>query len=100
MSGDDLPHWLIQLEEEDWQFIKRFVLASGSLKELAQLYEVSYPTLRSRLDQLIGRIEAIEDPKPSDELERRVRIMMAEGKLSSSDAKALIRSHKNSMKKK
>ena len=52
-----LPAWLEHLEDEDYQFIKRFVLASGVLlKELADRYGVSYPTIRLRLDKVIERI--------------------------------------------
>ena len=47
------PRWLDFLEEEDLSFIKRFVMASGSLKELAGAYGISYPTVRLRLDRLI-----------------------------------------------
>lgn len=50
---DALPSWMAGLEEEDAAFIKKFVLASGSLKEMAGLYGVSYPTVRLRLDRLI-----------------------------------------------
>ena len=41
-----LPPWMTDLEEEDWAFAKRFLLASGSLKEVAAQYGVSYPTVR------------------------------------------------------
>lgn len=48
------------LEEEDVAFIKRFVLSSGSLKEMAAEYGVTYPTVRLRLDRLIQKIR-LED---------------------------------------
>ncbi|WP_416324417.1 DUF2089 family protein [[Eubacterium] hominis] len=57
---DKLPEWMIQLDEEDVTFIKRFLLASGSLKEIAKEYHVSYPTVRLRLDRLIQKIEMNE----------------------------------------
>ena len=41
-------------------FIKSFVMASGSLKEIAKQYEVSYPTVRIRLDNLISKIQLSE----------------------------------------
>ena len=44
-------------EPEDIAFLKNFVLKSGSLKEIARLYGVSYPTVRLRLDKLIQKIE-------------------------------------------
>ena len=34
-----------------------FVLSSGSLKEMAKLYRVSYPTVRNRLDELIAQLQ-------------------------------------------
>lgn len=38
---------------EHQRFIEMFVLAGGSLKEIAELAGVSYPTVRSRLDKVI-----------------------------------------------
>ena len=48
-----VPVWMAELEDEDLAFIKKFILASGSLKEVASVYGVSYPTVRLRLDRLI-----------------------------------------------
>lgn len=63
---DRLPEWLANLAEEDLSFIKNFVLSSGSLKQMSQLYQVSYPTMRLRLDRLIEKIRLndneTEDP--------------------------------------
>lgn len=63
---DHLPEWLASLAEEDLAFIKNFVLSSGSLKQMSQLYQVSYPTMRLRLDRLIEKIRLndneTEDP--------------------------------------
>ena len=55
-----LPGWMANLEEEDLTFIKKFVLSSGSLKEVAALYGVTYPTVRLRLDRLIQKIRLSE----------------------------------------
>ena len=63
---DHLPEWLANLAEEDLAFIKNFVLSSGSLKQMSQLYQVSYPTMRLRRDRLIEKIRLndneTEDP--------------------------------------
>ena len=48
------------LEEEDLIFIKKFILSSGSPKEIAAQYQVTYPTVRLRLDKLIQKIEVQE----------------------------------------
>ena len=60
MSMELLPEWMTGLEEEDVAFIKRFILASGSLKEVAGQYGVTYPTVRLRLDRLIQKITLSE----------------------------------------
>jgi hypothetical protein len=52
---------LAQLSEEDQGFILKLIQASGSLKELASIYGISYPTVRNRLDSLIGKISLIRD---------------------------------------
>lgn len=51
---------LARLQPEEQQFILEFVKASGSLKEIARRYGVSYPTVRNRLNELIGRLEQLE----------------------------------------
>lgn len=48
---------LYRLDAEDQRFMELFVLASGSLKRMAELLDVSYPTVRNRLDKLIGKLE-------------------------------------------
>lgn len=53
MPIETVPEWMAGLEEEDVAFVRRFVLASGSLKEVAGGYGVTYPTVRLRLDRLI-----------------------------------------------
>lgn len=55
-----VPDWMVNLEDEDVEFIKKFVLSSGSLKEMAAEYGVTYPTVRLRLDKLIQKIEMEE----------------------------------------
>ncbi len=61
MSIEIVPEWMTNLDDEDVTFIKKFIMASGSLKELANLYEVTYPTVRLRLDKLIQKIKISED---------------------------------------
>lgn len=57
MSIEIVPEWMINLDDEDISFIKRFILASGSLKEIAKEYKVTYPTVRLKLDKLIQKIQ-------------------------------------------
>ena len=52
---------LLAWRKKELAFIKKFILASGSLKEIAKQYEVTYPTVRLRLDRLIQKIQIAED---------------------------------------
>jgi hypothetical protein len=61
MALEIMPEWMVNLEDEDVTFIKKFLQASGSLKEIARQYDVTYPTVRLRLDKLIQKIQISED---------------------------------------
>jgi len=52
---------LASLSGEDQEFIIQFTKAGGSLKEMAKIWKISYPTVRNRLDQLIETIQQIEE---------------------------------------
>jgi hypothetical protein len=45
---------------DDEEFILEFIKASGSLKDMAILLGVSYPTVRNRLDEIIGKLRQNE----------------------------------------
>ncbi len=94
--GTQNPKWLSVLSEEEIHFIKRFVLASGSLKDLAKQYEVSYPTLRIRLNRLIKKIEIADDSDKENPFLLKIRLMVAEGTLTQTAARALIKAYEES----
>ncbi|MFC1611064.1 DUF2089 domain-containing protein [Myxococcota bacterium] len=52
----DIPT-VLQLGSNDLEFVVAFVRASGSLKEMARIYDQSYPTIRNRLNDIIARLE-------------------------------------------
>jgi hypothetical protein len=85
------------LSEEDLAFLKRFVVASGSLKELAQAYGVSYPTIRLRVDRLIEKIKVLDDQEIPSAFERTLRAQFAEGKLDMPTLKVLLAAHREEM---
>lgn len=57
---------LNRLSPEEQEFVLEFIKASGSLKELAKQYGVSYPTVRNRLDSLIEHMEDIHCQKKQE----------------------------------
>ena len=49
MAIEVVPDWMVNLDDEDVSFIKNFIMASGSLKEIANQYNVTYPLSGSGL---------------------------------------------------
>ncbi len=90
---DVMPQWLADLETEDISFVKRFILASGSLKEIAKQYEVTYPTVRLRLDRLIQKIQ-LSDREEEDTFVTLVRRLVIDDKLDFETGKLLINAYK------
>ena len=86
---DTIPVWMEALEDEDVAFIRRFVLASGSLKEMAAQYGVSYPTVRLRLDRLIQKIRLTETAE-ADPYVALVKRLAVDDKLDFDTAKLLL----------
>ena len=84
-----IPPWMGELEDEDLAFIKKFILASGSLKEVASVYGVSYPTVRLRLDRLIQKIKLTETAE-GDSYVSLVKRLAVDDKLDFDTAKILI----------
>ncbi len=90
-----IPDWIQRLEDSDIQFIKQLVLASGSLKQLAAEYDVSYPTIRQRLDRVIDRVKLYDANSTDNPFESRVRVLVAERELEPNVAKELLELHRN-----
>ncbi len=71
----ELPQ-LARLALEDQVFIAAFVKSHGSIKEMEQVFGVSYPTVKARLNRIAQQLEFVEtDPGPSrgDVLDRLAR---------------------------
>jgi len=94
LMPDEIPPWIRHLDDTDLHFIKRMVLASGSLKQLAQDYEVSYPTIRQRLDRIIERVETLDAHPNDDAFEARMRVLVAERILDMNVARQLLALHR------
>lgn len=97
MAVEIVPDWMVNLEDEDVTFIKKFLLASGSLKEIAKQYDVTYPTVRLRLDRLIQKIKIGEEAENEPYVALIKRLAVNE-KLDFETAKLLIREYKKIQK--
>ncbi|MEZ4627112.1 MAG: DUF2089 family protein [Eubacteriales bacterium] len=88
-------NWITELDAEDSNFIKKFILASGSLKEIAKVYDVSYPTVRLRLDRLIQKIQ-LADKAEDDAFIGLIKRLAIDEKVELDVAKKLISAYKES----
>jgi len=50
-----------RLSYDEQEFILKFIKFSGSLKDMAKLLKLSYPTVRNLLDEIIEKIKSYED---------------------------------------
>src|SRR5438445_10513074 len=61
----ELPD-LARLSADDQIFVTAFVRAHGSIKEMEQVFGVSYPTVKSRLNRIASALQFVEtNPRPS-----------------------------------
>jgi len=79
----ELPQ-LARLSLEDEVFVTAFVRCHGSIKEMEQIFGVSYPTIKSRLTRIAKNLEFIDtNPTPS-----RAQILdrLQRGEITAADA--------------
>ena len=60
---------LAKISPDDQAFVLEFIKASGSLKQMAKLLKLSYPTVRNRLDEIIERVKLAETSVENNERE-------------------------------
>jgi hypothetical protein len=82
-------HPLLLLAEEDLDFVVQFVLASGSLKEMATLHHVSYPTIRATLDRVIANLRQSLGGMPPDPMTPLLADLVERGEIKVGVAKQI-----------
>jgi hypothetical protein len=85
----DPNHPLCRLAKDDQDLVLELVLRGGSLKEVAEAYGVSYPTIRVRIDRLIERLRGIVDGRRPDAVAELLARLVERGEISMSNARAL-----------
>lgn len=86
--------WVDRLSGEDLAFLKRFLLASGTLKDVATEYGISYPTVRLRLDRMIEKVRLLDEAAPTGEFETQLISMFAEGAIDERTFRTLVEAHR------
>ena len=94
MADQTTRHPLEQLDEDDLNMVTSFILVSGSIKDLATQYGVSYPTMRQRLDRLIERVQRLVDGTEADPLSDYLADLLTRGQLSPDIARRIRELHR------
>ena len=97
IEGDYNLPVMMQLSAPDQQFVLDFVKSSGSLKEMAAEYGVTYPTVRLRLDRLIQKIR-LEDAVDQEPYVALIKRLALNDKLDFDTAKLLIAEYRKTLK--
>ena len=85
----EADHPLVSLPREDLDLITELVIRSGSLKDLAAAYGVSYPTIRARLDRVIERIQQAKAGRKPDPLSELLARLVERAELAPAAARAI-----------
>ncbi len=88
---------LNKLSDDDLEFMRQFLLASGSLKELAKLYGISYPTIRLRLNKLIQLIELNSQQTDASPLELELQAQVIRGNIDKKAATQILKAYRESL---
>jgi hypothetical protein len=75
---------LARLSSDDQVFVAAFLRSHGSIKEMEQVFGVSYPTVKARLNRIAAQLEFVDtDPKP---LRNEILDRLDRGEISAADA--------------
>lgn len=82
----ELPQ-LARLAAEDQVFVIAFLRSHGSIKEMEQVFGVSYPTIKARLNRIAGSFEFVEtNPAPPAPPRSEILDRLNRGEISAEEA--------------
>ncbi|MGM0167700.1 hypothetical protein IGI39_002684 [Enterococcus sp. AZ135] len=90
------PQWISDFNEEELEFVKNFILTSGSIKDLADIYSISYPTIRKKIDKLIQKVR-ISERKENDSIVLLMNELEKEGKINQEVAQTVVSEYNKSL---
>lgn len=93
MAIERVPGWMVHLEEEDVLFIRKFVQALGSHKEMGKVYGVSPATVKLRLEKLVQNIQ-ISEQLPDEPYIALIKRLAVNERLDYDAARVLINEYK------
>ena len=69
---------LARLMQEDQIFVTAFLRCHGSIKDMEELFGISYPTVKNRLKRIAAQLEYVEINPPPSALELLQRLEQGE----------------------
>ncbi len=82
---------LARLSMEDQIFIIAFIRSHGSIKEMEEMFGISYPTVKNRLNRIAKQLEFVEINPPASQSE--VLDQLEKGSISVEEALEKLRDH-------
>lgn len=89
IQGQFEPPPLIRLTLEDQIFVIAFLRSHGSIKEMEELFDISYPTVKNRLNRIAELLEFVEVNPPSSRSE--ILLQLEKGEISVEEAEQKLR---------
>ena len=91
IHGTFLPQRLSHLTREQWDFVELFIRSEGKLNRVQEELSLSYPTVRSRLHEVIRAMGyEVGAPDPDEDRTQSILDKLAEGETSVEEALRLL----------
>ena len=90
IEGNFSPCEFCSLSKEDLNFLKTFIKCKGSIKEVEREMGISYPTVKSKLNNLIEALGFhVEEEKSEEEIineRENILVKLEKGEMSAAEA--------------
>lgn len=95
VEGEFLANKLASLTPEEEEFLELFLRSRGNVKEMERILKISYPTVRSRLDNILRSIglAPMEEEGPKTKA-REIIDKLEKGEITVQDALKLLEEEK------
>lgn len=90
IEGDFQAERLLSLNAQQRSFVLSFLRNRGNIREMEKELGISYPTVRSRLDDIIQAIDGASATKTPPLTRKQILEMLAKGEITQEDAMAMI----------
>ncbi|MDR3777246.1 MAG: DUF2089 family protein [Terracidiphilus sp.] len=89
IEGEFVLPELARLSLEDQVFVSAFVRSHGSIKDMEQMFGVSYPTIKARLNRIAGQLEFV-DVNPPESSRTEILERLNRGEIDTAEALRLL----------